>query len=257
MGRSDTVVPLPVALAGIGPRLDPRWKLGAAFLAVCAALALHTLPAALLGLVAAVALALAARLPPRWFAARAGSVLLAVALFALPLPFLLDGPEPAWQWGPLRFSPHGAEVSLLLVARAVTIVTLTLTLLVTTPSDALLKAAHALGVPGLLVQVSLMTYRYLFVLADELRRLRTAIRVRGFRFRATRHSYRTAGHVAGVLLVRGHERAERVHHAMRCRGFDGRFRSLTEFHTRPADVVAFLFIAGAAVSLAILDRVVF
>ncbi len=257
MGRSDTVVPLPIALAGIGPRLDPRWKLAAALVAVGAALTLHTLPAALLGLLAAMTLALAARLPARWFAARVGGVLAAVALFALPLPLLLDAPGPAWQWGPLRFSLHGAEVGLLLAARAVTVVTLSLTLLATTPSDALLKAAHSLGIPGLLVQVGLMTYRYLFVLADELQRLRIAVRVRGFRNRATRHSYRTAGQVAGALLVRGHERAERVHQAMRCRGFDGTFRSLTAFHTQPADVAAFLVVAGAAASLAVLDRVVF
>ena len=58
-----------------------------------------------------------------------------------------------------------------------------------------------------------------------------------------------------ALLVRGFERAERVGHAMRCRGFDGRFRTLTEFRTRPADVVAFLALFGAAVGLWLLDRV--
>jgi hypothetical protein len=44
---------------------------------------------------------------------------------------------------------------------------------------------------------------------------------------------------------------------MRCRGFDGRFRSLTAFHTRPADVAAFLLVAAGAVGLAVLDRVIF
>jgi cobalt/nickel transport system permease protein len=257
VGRSDTVVALPTVSAGIGPRLDPRWKLAAVAIAVCAALSLHTLSAALLALFAAVALAAAARLPPRWFAARAGAALVAVALFALPLPLLVDGPGSAWQWGPLRFSVHGAEVGLLLALRALTVVSLTLVLLVTTPADALLKAAHALGVPGLFVQVGSMTYRYLFVLADELHRLRVAVRVRGFRNRASRHAYRTVGRVAGTLLVRGHERADRVHHAMCCRGFDGRFRSLTAFHTRPVDVAVFLLVSGAAVVLAVLDRIAF
>jgi cobalt/nickel transport system permease protein len=257
VGRSDTVVALPTVIAGIGPRLDPRWKLAAVVIAVCAALALHTLPAALLAFLATLTLALAARLPPRWFAARAGAALLAVALFALPLPFLVDDPGPALELGPLRLSAHGAEVGVLLAVRALTVVSLTLILLATTPADALLKAARSLGVPGLIVQVGQMTYRYLFVLSDELARLRIAVRVRGFRNRASRHAYRTAGQVAGTLLVRGHERADRVYHAMRCRGFDGRFRSLTAFHTRPADVAAFVLVAGAAVGLAVLDRVVF
>jgi cobalt/nickel transport system permease protein len=257
VGRSDTVVALPSVSAGFGPRLDPRWKLAAVTVAICAALSLHTLSAALLALLATLALALAARLPTRWFAVRVGSALVAVALFALPLPLLIDGPGPSLQFGPVQFSAHGAEVALLLAARALTIVSLTLTLLATTPADALLKAAHALGIPGLLVQVASMTYRYLFVLADELQRLRVAVRVRGFRNRASRHAYRTAGQVAGTLLVRGHERADRVHHAMRCRGFEGRFHSLTAFHTWPADLTAFLLIAGAAVGLVVLDRVIF
>ena len=102
-------------------------------------------------------------------------------------------------------------------------------MLATAPLEVTLKAAHALRVPGLLVQLALLSYRYLFVLGDELARLRVALRVRGYRHRANWHSYRTVGHVAGTLLVRGYERAERVGQAMRCRGFDGRFRSLTEF----------------------------
>ncbi len=68
--------------------------------------------------------------------------------------------------------------------------------------------------------------------------------MRGYRNRASRHSYRTVGHVTGILLVRGVERAERVSQAMRCRGFDGRFRSLTVFHTSLADLGLFALLSG-------------
>ena len=44
---------------------------------------------------------------------------------------------------------------------------------------------------------------------------------------------------AGMLLVRGHERGERVAQAMQCRAFDGAFHSLTEFATTAADVALF------------------
>ena len=107
--------------------------------------------------------------------------------------------------------------------------------------------------PGLLVQLALLSYRYLFVLAEELSRLRVALRVRAFRSRVSAHSYRTIGHVAGTLLVRGHERAERVGHAMRCRGFDGVFRSLTEFRTTAADVLLWVSVVAAAGGVVALD----
>ncbi len=213
------------------------------FAAVAATL--HTLRVAAVALIAAMLLALLARLPLRWFLQRLGAAALFFALFALPLPWLL-GDGPGWSW-------HGVEAALLLTAKAITLITLFLTAQATAPLETTLKAAHALRIPGLLVQLGLLTYRYVFVLADELRRLRIALRVRGYRNRVRRHSYRTAGHVAGTLLVRGYERAERVGQAMRCRGFDGQFRSLTAFATRPADVMAFLLFVVSAAALAMWD----
>ena len=64
------------------------------------------------------------------------------------------------------------------------------TILATAPLDATLKAAHCLRVPGLLVQLALLSYRYLFVLAEELGRLRVALPVAGY-----------AGRVGGRVLV--------------------------------------------------------
>jgi hypothetical protein len=78
------------------------------------------------------------------------------------------------------------------------VVTLMLVLLGTAPLDATLKAAHSLRVPGLIVQLTLFTYRYVALVADELARVRLALRVRGYRNRPTRHSYRTIGQVAGT-----------------------------------------------------------
>jgi cobalt/nickel transport system permease protein len=230
-------------------RLDPRWKLAAMLLAVASAAALQTVSAALAAFAGSLVLATVSRLPLRWFLARVGALTLVLAFFVVLLPFLVHQGEPGGQWGPVHWSWYGARVALLLCLKALAIVTLTLVVLATAPFHATLQAAHALRVPGLLVQLVLLTYRYLFVLAGELARLRVALRVRGYRNRMTRYGYRTVGQVAGTLLVRGYERAERVSQAMRCRGFDGRFRSLAVFHTRPADVAAFVLIAGIAAGL--------
>jgi cobalt/nickel transport system permease protein len=250
MTLAFTVPPSPSSLLS---RLDPRWKLAALLIFAAVAASLHTLPVAAAGLAIALLLALLARLPPRWFLQRLGAAALFFALFALPLPWLLNGEEPAWTWGPLRLSQHGLQGAFLLAAKAVTLVTLFVTMLATAPLQTTLKAARALCIPGLFVQLSLLTYRYAFVLADELRRLRIALRVRGYRNRVCRHSYRTAGHVVGTLLLRSYERAERVGQAMRCRGFDGQFRSLNNFSTHFVDLMAFLLIVASAAALALWD----
>ena len=141
---------------------------------------------------------------------------------------------------------HGMEAALLLTAKAITLVTLFLTAQATAPLETTLKAAHALSIPGLFIQLALLTYRYVFVPRRRAERVYGSLcAFAGYRNRISRHSYRTAGHIAGTLLVRGYERAERVGQAMRCRGFDGQFRSLTTFSSRPADVVAFVLIAAS------------
>jgi cobalt/nickel transport system permease protein len=238
-------------------RLDPRWKLAALVPLLVAVTLVQRLPATLLLLAVALSLALLARLPRRWYLPQLGAALGFVVLFAAPLPFLLqgpDGPDWLWTWGPLHFSEHGAVLALRLCCKVATVSTLALVILGTAPLDATLKAMHALKTPGLLVQLLLLTYRYVFVLTDELSRLRLAVRVRGYRNRVSGHSYRTIGHVAGTLLVRGYERSERVGQAMRCRGFDGRFRSLTTFHTTAADVLTFLVVLSGCVVVCLWDQ---
>jgi cobalt/nickel transport system permease protein len=108
-------------------------------------------------------------------------------------------------------------------------------------------------VPRLLVYLTLLTYRYVFLLLDELNRLRIALRVRGFRNAMTVHAYRTVGQVTGTLLVRGSDRADRVAHAMRCRAFDGRFRTLIAFRSTGGDVLMFIIVVGIAGGLLVWD----
>jgi cobalt/nickel transport system permease protein len=231
-------------------RLDPRWKLAALAIAILCVTLLQAVSMAFAAFAAALLLTLLSRVSIRWYLERLGTFAVLLALFVALLPFLLrDDAPPLWSLGPIAMWRHGVHAAVLLCLKALTLVTLVLVLLVSAPLPATLKAARALHTPGLLVQLIMLTYRYIFVLGAELSRLRIALRVRGYRNRANRHSYRTVAHVAGTLLVRGYERAERVGQAMRCRGFDGRFRSLTAFRTTAADVAFFVFVAGGAVVL--------
>jgi cobalt/nickel transport system permease protein len=237
-------------------RRDPRWKLAAFIVAVFAAACLQSLLPATAALVAAWLLLVIGRVPGRWYLARLANLLPFFALFVLLTPFLVrDQAEPVAAIGPVTISAAGLHLAALIGLKSLAIITLVLVLLTAAPFHVTLQAAHSLRIPGLLVQLTLLTYRYLFLLMQEFGRLRTALRVRGFRNRANLHSYRTVALVAGSLLVRSHERAERVGQAMRCRGFDGRFRSLVEFRTTAADVVFFVVMSGIAVGIAMGDIV--
>lgn len=239
----------PQSLGSVLGRMDPRWKL-ACLLPASLLVALLRMPGpALAALTGALALVVLARLPLTWYLGRMSAVAFFLALFLFWLPLLPAREGATFTLGPLTLSWHGLQWACVLLLRALTMVTLALVLLATAPVQDTFKAAHALRLPGLIVHIALLTYRYVFLLAEEFSRLRTALRVRGYRNRPNLHSYRTIGQVAGTLLVRGHERAERVGQAMLCRGFDGVFRSLHEFSSRWQDVLGFTLILGGAAGL--------
>ncbi len=228
----SALTPPPIADSPIS-RLDARWKLAALALMGAAAAAVQSLGPALAALAVAMLLAAIARLPPRWLLVRLGALAITLLPFIVIMP-LVEGMA-------------GARLAGLLTVKATAVVLITLVAIGSTSMPVALHAARALGVPGTLIHVLLLSYRYLFLLAAELDRLRRAVRVRGFRPGMNRHTYRTVGHVIGTLVVRGTERAEGVAHAMRCRGFDGRFRSLAAFQTTAMDV-AFLAVLVATAS---------
>jgi cobalt/nickel transport system permease protein len=233
-------------------RIDPRWKIAALAPFTLAAALLEFILPALAAFLLALVLVFLARIPRPWLCKRLAGVALFLALFILWLPFAVPG--EALEIGPMSLSWAGLTLAGLVLLKALTIVTVMLVLWTTAPLNNTLKAAHALRCPGLIVQLIVLTYRYVFLLLEELGRLRIALRVRGYRHRANLHSYRTVGHVTGTLLLRSYEQAERVGQAMRCRGFDGRFCSLAQFQTRTADLVWFLAILIAAAGLLVWDR---
>ena len=102
--------------------------------------------------------------------------------------------------------------------------------------------------PRKLVQIVLLSIRYLKVLEDEYHRLHTAIRIRGFRPGWNWWTFHTYGQMVGMLVVRSLARSDRVLAAMKCRGFKGYFYLWRHFHFSGRDIwfVAALSLAGLA-----------
>lgn len=244
--RNRPVPPSPLA------RWDARWKLAAVLLAAGGTAALDRLAPAAAALALGLSLLLLARLPFAWVRSRLVLFALAALPFLLVLPFTLDG--DGWTVGPVSVSERGLIAGLAVFCRGLAVGCFALLLVGTAPLHHTLAAAHKLKVPGLLVQLTLLAYRYAFLLAAEMRRLRVAMRTRGFRMRASRHAYRSLGHATGALLVRGADRADHVAAAMRCRGFDGTFHTLAAFRTAFGDIAGFVLLAAATIALLLWDR---
>lgn len=100
---------------------------------------------------------------------------------------------------------------------------LTLLLLATTTRfKRLLKGLEKLGLPQIFTLILSFMYRYLFVITDELMRIRRSIEARSGRT----FDYKTIGNVVGTIFLRSYERGERVYLAMLSRGFTGEIKDL-------------------------------
>lgn len=235
-------------------RWDGRWKLAALVPAAFGVAALSHLAPAAAALALGVLLLAASGLPAKWVRGRLVLFALPALPFLVVLPFTVGPAGPGWDVGPVRVSERGLVVGGVVLCRCLAIGCVALVLLGTAPVHHTLAAANKLKVPGLLVLLVGLAYRYAFLLAGELRQVRVALRTRGFRLKPDRHGYRTTGHVVGAVLVRGADRADRVTEAMRCRGFDGTFHTTLTFRTTAADIISFAAVVGAAAALLLWDR---
>jgi cobalt/nickel transport system permease protein len=104
----------------------------------------------------------------------------------------------------------------------------------TTKFTALLKGLKQLGIPKVMVLILSFMYRYIFVLVDEVMRMRRARDSRNFGGGRLRQ-LKTLGNMIGTLFIRSYERGERVYVAMLSRGFDGEVRTLHKLSFKQAD----------------------
>lgn len=95
-----------------------------------------------------------------------------------------------------------------------------------TPFDQILVALRRWHFPLVFVALLAFMYRYLFVVFDELNRMRDARRARSFGRTSRWARWKGESQLIGMLLIRSLERAERVYGAMCARGWDGQVRTL-------------------------------
>lgn len=185
-------------------RLPPPWKLG---LALGTVLATVVVPLAqawfFVSIVLLQALVTAAgRIPPS---------------FVLGRLILLE-PFVAGVAALSVLQPGGGWVALSIVVRSTLCLATMILLTNTTPFADVLGVLRRLRLPGLLITVLALMYRYLFVLVDEAERMQRARLSRTFSRRRDR-LWKSSAALIGQLFVRSSERAERIYAAMSARGW--------------------------------------
>ena len=149
-----------------------------------------------------VGVASASRIPPRFLVKRLVFLepfVLGVALLAV-------------------FQPEGGRVFVTVVVKSTLCLFTMILLSNVTPFAGLLRVLKRARVPALLVTTLALMYRYLFVLIDEVERMKRARASRTFT-RTRNHVWKALATIVGQLFVRATERAERIYAAMCARGW--------------------------------------
>lgn len=177
------------------------------------------------------------KLPPLYVLRRSLIIFPFVVMIAIFIPFFKEG-EVAGSYNIWLWQVSVTYSGLFILANVVTKAWLSILSLIllssTTKLADLLWGLRQLGVPQVMVLILSFMYRYIFVLADEVMRMRQARDSRNFGGRRL-HQLKTIGNMIGTLFIRSYERGERVYAAMLSRGFDGEVRTLHNLSFRQAD----------------------
>jgi len=191
-----------------------------------------------------------AGLPYRRLAGWYSLPLLFVVSVAGPLAFLEPGTPVAGALatpvGDLSVTWEGLVLFSELGFRSLTVATFALTASMTTRYT---QVAYVLGrlLPRPVDQVALLTYRFTFVVIEELEELVKAVLARGANlseFWPNRHLY---ARILGMTLLSAIERAERLVKSMEARGYDGDIALYDDVSRPPAREL--LFVVGTYVAV--------
>ncbi|WP_067078662.1 cobalt ECF transporter T component CbiQ [Methanoculleus horonobensis] len=136
---------------------------------------------------------------------------------------------------PLAITADGANLALLLLARVFGGMCSLYFIALTTPMTEIFDLLRRLRVPAVLIDLSMLTYRFIFILIEEAGQVYRS-QVMRLGYGKFRESVRSFGMLAGALFIRTWESGEALVLAMDARCYDGRLGIPGD--TRPISVLA-------------------
>lgn len=119
----------------------------------------------------------------------------------------------------VAFSAHGVELASLISLRA-NLILLTMWLLLAKMSDTrLVQAVAKLPLPAKLIQLFVLTVRYVALLGELNQKMEIAMKARGYQPKCNVRTLKFTAQRVALLLIHAMARAERAEMALKARGF--------------------------------------
>jgi cobalt/nickel transport system permease protein len=230
-------------------RWDPRLRLIALILLAFSFSAVRGFYAVIMMLLVSAGFWMLSGLPTSCLKQRLKYPSLLILLLVLILLFA-GGETVLIEAGVMTITREGAEAAFLVAARFYAIMTLAIAFFGVAPLMVHIGALRALGLPVIMVDMALLMVRYLEVIKRDMHAMNISMRLRGFRESGwSLATVRVNSWLVGSLLLRSYDRAERIYHAMRLRGYGWTDKSRAGLSLRVIDSTVFLLVVVVAIGL--------
>ena len=159
----------------------------------------------------------------------------------LIIPFTHPG-TIAYQFGFLKITFEGLHFVALITLKTNVLILIFITHFASSNVATIGHSLQYFRLSAKFISLLLFTYRYIDVMSQEYTRLVRAAKVRCFKPGTNFHTYKTFAYFVGMLIVNATNRGEKIHHAMKCRCFNGKYYSLQTFKSVYTDWFYFIII---------------
>ncbi len=173
-------------------------------------------------------------------------------LFVSAFLILFSEGDALVRFGPVVLKSRGAVLALNTCVRVLSVIAVGIIMIKTTPLSGLSRKLKRIMIPHILVDIGIMTGRYIMVIGEDYRRMKTARKLRGYMSgKSMARRFGVIVPTAATLLIKGFQQSERVFNAMRMRGYGssaaGEGRSYVS--ERPSIPSFLMFLATVTVSI--------
>lgn len=220
------------AFNGVLQKIDPRVKFCCFIAFILTAVVARTVTSLIILFILVIILSVASKIPPKFFFLRTTIFIPTfAAVIASPLLFITLGRPLAiigYDKYFLSITWEGVYKAACFTLRVwVCVASLTL-LVLTTRFSRLVHALEKFKMPKVLVVMTAITYRFVFLFINEAYRMVLAKEARTVKKEGKLHTMKSLAHIISTLFIRAYERGERVYMAMMARGYKGEIKSIGE-----------------------------
>ena len=169
-----------------------------------------------------------------------------VLMVAIFIPFFKEGEVAGgYSFGTFRLAVTYSVIMIFwnVLIKAYLSILCMILLVASTKFSVLLKAFEKLKFPALFIMIFSFMYRYIFVIVDELMKMKQAKDARSINGSKWFH-IKALANMMGTLFIRSYERAELVYMAMLSRGFNGSISTIYDFRIKKIDFCFISIIVG-------------